>query len=47
MIKSKDVVAELRRDATYVGRAMGAIIFIGFATIVIAAALMDLWALHR
>ena len=47
MIKSKDVVAELRRDANYVGRAVVAVVFIGFAAIVIAAALMDLLSIHR
>ena len=47
MIKAKNVVAELRRDASYVGRAVIAIVFISFATIVVAAALHDLWAIRH
>ena len=47
MIDSKHVVEVLRRDATYAGRAVAAIIFIGFAAIVVAAALYDLMAIHR
>jgi len=47
MIKAKNVVAELRRDVTYLGRAVIAIVFIGFATIVVAAALYDLWAIRH
>jgi hypothetical protein len=47
MIKAKNVVAELRRDVSYVGRAIIAIVFISFATIVVAAALHDLWAIRH
>ena len=47
MIKAKNVVAELRRDVTYAGRAVAAIVFIGFAAIVVAAALYDLWAIRH
>ncbi len=47
MVKSRHVVEVLRRDATYLGRAMAAIIFIGFAAIVMAAALYDLLATHH
>jgi len=47
MIKGKNVVAELRRDASFVGRAVIAIVFISFATIVVAAALYDLWAFRH
>jgi hypothetical protein len=47
MVDSKHVVEVLRRDATYAGRAVAAIIFIGFAAIVVAAALYDLMAIHR
>ncbi len=42
MIKSKDVVAELRRDISYLVRAIVAFVLIGFATIVVTAALYDL-----
>jgi hypothetical protein len=47
MVDSKHVVEVLRRDATYAGRAVAAIIFIGFAAIVVAAALYDLLAIHH
>jgi hypothetical protein len=47
MIKSKDVVAELRRDAHYVWNAVIAIVFIGFATLAVAAALFDLMAIRN
>ena len=42
MNKSK-VVEELRRDATYVGRAVAVIVVLGFGAIVLAAALYDLF----
>ena len=45
MIKSKNLGAVLRRDATYVGRAVVAIVFIGFAAIAVAAALYDLYSI--
>jgi hypothetical protein len=44
MMKSKNVVAELRRDVTYVGNAAVAVVFIGFAGLAVAAALFDLFA---
>jgi hypothetical protein len=47
MIKSKDVEAELRRDAHYVWNAVIAIVFIGFATLAVAAALFDLMAIRN
>ncbi len=47
MIKSKDVVAELRRDISYVVRAIVALVLIGFATIVVVAALYDLLSWHH
>lgn len=47
MIKSKNVVAELRRDATFVWHAVIAIVFIGFAGLALAAALLDLWSIHH
>ena len=47
MIKSKDVVDELRRDAHYVWNAVIASVFIGFATLAVAAALFDLLALRH
>jgi len=47
MVKSKNVVAALRRDVTYIGRAVAAIVFIGFAAIVVAAALYDLVSIRH
>ncbi len=41
MMKSKNVVAALRRDVTFVGNAVVAIVFIGFASLAVAAALFD------
>ncbi|HEY1473931.1 MAG TPA: hypothetical protein VGF53_07605 [Pseudolabrys sp.] len=46
MIKSKDVMAELRRDAHYVMNAVIAVVFISFASIAVAAALYDLLAIR-
>ncbi len=47
MIKGKNVVAELRREVSYVWHAAIVIVFVGFATIVVAAALYDLWAIRH
>jgi hypothetical protein len=42
MIKSKDVGAALRRDVIFVWHAVIAVVFIGFASLALAAALLDL-----
>jgi hypothetical protein len=42
MIKSKDVGEALRRDAIFVWHAVIAVVFIGFASLALAAALLDL-----
>jgi hypothetical protein len=47
MVKSRNVVAALRRDATFVWHAVIAIVFIGFAGLALAAALLDLWAIRH
>jgi hypothetical protein len=47
MMKSKNVVATLRRDAHFVLNAVIAVVFIGFASIVVAAALIDLLAIRH
>ena len=47
MITSQDVMAELRRDVSFVGNAVVAIVFTAFAGLAIAAALYDLVALHH
>jgi hypothetical protein len=47
MINSKNVVAELQRDVHYVVNAVISVVFIGFASIALAAALYDLLALRH
>ena len=47
MLNSKNVVAALRRDVTFVWHAVIAVVFIGFASLAVAAALLDLWSLQR
>jgi hypothetical protein len=47
MMKSKNVVAALRRDAGYVWQAAIAVVFIGFASLALAAALFDLLAIRH
>jgi len=47
MIKGKNVVAELRRDVSYVWHAAIVIVFVGFAGLALAAALFDLWAIRH
>ena len=41
MMTSKNVVAALRRDVHLVWNAMIAVVFVGFASIALAAALLD------
>jgi hypothetical protein len=47
MMNSKNVVATLRRDASIVWNAMIAVIFVGFAGVAVAAALIDLVSLRH
>ncbi len=47
MIKSKNVVAALRRDVSFVWHAVIAVVFIGFASLAVAAALLDLWSIRH
>ena len=47
MMKSKNVVAALRRDVTFVGNAVVAVVFIGFASLAVAAALLDLMSIRH
>lgn len=47
MLNSKNVVAALRRDASFVWHALIVVMFIGFAGLAIAAALFDVFSLHR
>jgi hypothetical protein len=47
MVKSKNVVAALRRDAAFVWHVVIAMVFIGFAALALGAALLDLWAIRN
>lgn len=47
MIKRQNVVAELRRDVTFVGNALVVLMFTGFAGLALAATLLDVLWLHR
>lgn len=47
MLKRQNVVAALRRDVSFVGNAVVAVVFIGFASLAVAAALLDLLAIRH
>jgi hypothetical protein len=47
MLKGKNVVAALRRDVSFVWHALIAVVFIGFASLAVAAALLDLMSLRH
>ncbi len=47
MINSKNVVAALRRDVAFVWHAVIAVVFIGFASLAVAAALLDLLSIRH
>lgn len=47
MINRKNVVAALRRDVHFVWNAVIAVVFIGFASLAVAAALFDLLAIRH
>jgi len=47
LIKNKNVVATLRRDAHFVLNVLIAVVFIGFASLAVAAALFDVLALRH
>lgn len=46
-MKSRDVVAVLRRDASFVWNAVIAVIFVSFVSLALAASVVDLWALRH
>lgn len=46
MFKNKNVVAALRRDMSFVWHAVIAVVFIVFASLAIAAALLDLFPIR-
>lgn len=47
MMKNKNLVAALRRDAHFVMNGVIAVVFICFATLAVAAALFDLMAFRH
>ena len=47
MMTSKNVVAALRRDVSFVWNAVIAVVFIGFASLAVAAALFDLVSIRH
>jgi hypothetical protein len=47
MMKSKNVVAALRRDVSFIWHAVIAVVFIGFVSLALAAALLDLLSLRH
>ena len=47
MMNSRNVVAALRRDVSFVWNAIIAVVFIGFAGLAVAAALIDLASLRH
>ena len=47
MIRSRNVVAALRRDASFVFNVVIALVFVGFAGVAVFAALIDLMALRQ
>jgi hypothetical protein len=47
MMTTKNVVAALRRDVTFVGNAVVAVVFICFASLALAAALLDLLSIRH
>lgn len=47
MLNRENMVAALRRDVMFVWHAVIAVVFIGFASLAVAAALLDLWSLQR
>ena len=47
MFKNKNLVAALRRDVSFVWHALIAVMFIGFASVAVAAALLDFLSIHN
>jgi hypothetical protein len=47
MINSKNLVSALRRDVAFVWHAVIAVVFIGFASLAVAAAFLDLLAIRH
>jgi hypothetical protein len=47
MIRSRNMVATLRRDASFVFNVLIALVFVGFASVAVFAAVVDLMALRQ
>jgi hypothetical protein len=47
MLASKNIVAALRRDVAFVWHAVIVVVFIGFASLAVAAAVLDLLAIRH
>ena len=47
MFNNRNVVASLRRDASFVWNAVIAVVFIGFAGLAIAATVLDVMAVRH
>jgi hypothetical protein len=47
MMTNKNVVSALRRDVSFVWNAVIAVVFIGFAGLAVAAALLDLLSIRH
>ncbi|MEI8274516.1 MAG: hypothetical protein WCG00_00820 [Hyphomicrobiales bacterium] len=47
MMNSKTVVSALRRDVSFVWNAVIAVVFIGFAGLALAAAVLDVMAIRH
>lgn len=46
-LNKETMVAALRRDVTFVWHAVIAVVFIGFASLAVAAALLDFFSFQR
>lgn len=47
MMNGKNVMAALRRDVSFVWNALIAVVFVGFAGLAVAAALLDLVSIRH
>jgi hypothetical protein len=47
MMKSKNVVAALRRDVSFVWHAVIVVMFVGFASLAVAASLLDVLSIRH
>jgi hypothetical protein len=47
MMNRQNVVSALRRDVTFVGNVVVAVVFVGFAGLAVAATVFDLVSIHH